>query len=236
MGVLMPIAGRIYDRIGPRWPAVIGLGIVAVATYLLRTLTIDTPRGQVMQLLAVLGLGLGLAMMPIMTGGIAVIPVAQSSVASAFNNVVRNVAAALGLAGLTAILTIQQAQQLAGRAALLPATIPTPHLGPPGTPDWLGTWAVYHQTQLQVFVAAIDDLFLISSALAALGAVTALLLRSRSSTTTTASPTQPPATTHQRLPMARPHHRSAQAGSLSPADLDQRGDHRAIGPIPRRAP
>ena len=31
-------------------------------------LTIDTPRGQVMQLLAVLGLGLGLAMMPIMAG------------------------------------------------------------------------------------------------------------------------------------------------------------------------
>ena len=25
MGVLMPIAGRLYDKIGPRWPAAIGL-------------------------------------------------------------------------------------------------------------------------------------------------------------------------------------------------------------------
>lgn len=192
MGVMMPLAGRIYDRIGPRWPAVIGLGVTAAATYLLRTLTLDTPRGHVMELLAVLGLGIGLAMMPIMTGGIAAIPVAQSSVASAFNNVVRNVAAALGVAGLTAILTIQQAQQLAGRAELLPTTTPTPQLGPPGAPDWLGTWAVYHQTQLQVFVAAIDDLFLISSALAALGAVAALLLRSGPAATPPATPAASP--------------------------------------------
>lgn len=194
MGVMMPLAGRIYDRIGPRWPAVIGLSITAVATYLLRTLSLDTSRGHVMELLAVLGLGIGLAMMPIMTGGIAAIPVAESSVASAFNNVVRNVAAALGVAGLTAILTIQQAQQLAGRAELLPATTPTPQLGPPGTPGWLGTWAVYHQTQLQVFVAAIDDLFLISSALAAVGAIAALLLRSGPAATAAASATSPPAT------------------------------------------
>ena len=55
--------------------------------------------------------------MPIMAGGIAAIPVAQSNIASAFNSVVRNVSAALGVAGLTAILTIQQTQQLAGRAA-----------------------------------------------------------------------------------------------------------------------
>ena len=30
MGLLMPIAGRVYDRIGPRWPATIGLAIVSL--------------------------------------------------------------------------------------------------------------------------------------------------------------------------------------------------------------
>lgn len=55
-----------------------------------------------------------------------------------------------------------------------PRVPPTPHLGPPATPDWVGQYASYQQTQLQVFVAAIDDLFLI----AALGALGALLLRS----------------------------------------------------------
>jgi EmrB/QacA subfamily drug resistance transporter len=178
MGVLMPIAGRVYDRIGPRWPAVIGFVFVAGGTYLLHTLTIDTPREHVMWLLVLLGIGPGLAMMPVMTGGIAVIPLSHSNNASAYNNVVQRVSSALGLAVLTAILTTQRVQQLAGRAALVPANTPTPHLGGPAVPNWLGGYAVYHQTQLQVFVGAIDDLFLIAAALGALGVLAALLLRS----------------------------------------------------------
>jgi EmrB/QacA subfamily drug resistance transporter len=178
MAVLMPIAGRIYDRIGPRWPAVIGLTIGAVSTYSLRTLTVDTPREHVMWLLAVMGVGLGLAFMPIMTAGLAAIPVARVNAGSAFNNVMRNVAGALGVAGLTAILTIQRAQQMAGRAALLPPNTPVPHLGPPGTPDWVSRYALYQQTDKQVFAGAIDDLFLIAAALFVVSALAALLLRS----------------------------------------------------------
>jgi EmrB/QacA subfamily drug resistance transporter len=193
MGLLMPIAGRVYDRIGPRWPAVIGLSIVAYSLYLLHTLTLDTPREHVIWLLMMLGAGLGMAMMPIMTGGIAAIPVTQSNIASAFNNVVRNVSGALGVAVLTALWTSQQAQQLAGRAALLPANTPTPHLGAPAIPNWVGPYAVYQQTQLQVFVTSLDDLFLIVAALAALGVLGALLLRSGPTTTApvgTAAPAQ----------------------------------------------
>ncbi len=178
MGVLMPITGRLYDRIGPRWPVAIGLAIAALGAYLLHTtLTVDTPREQVMWLLVILGAGLGMAMMPIFTAGIAAIPVANASTASAFNNVVRNVAGALGLAVLTSILISQQAQLMAGRAALLPADTATPDLGstaPPGA----GLYATYQQTQLQVFVAALDNLFLIAAALCALGALSGLLLRS----------------------------------------------------------
>ena len=178
MAMLMPIAGRLYDRVGPRWPAVIGLAIVAGGTYLLHTLTLDTSREHLMWLLVVLGTGLGLAMMPIFTGGLAVLPVTHVNTGSACNNVVQRVSAALGLAVFTAIWITQQAQQMAGRAALLPANTPTPHLGGPAIPDWLGVYATYRQTQLQVFVTALDDLFLISAALSALGALGAFLLRS----------------------------------------------------------
>ncbi|HEY6425052.1 MAG TPA: DHA2 family efflux MFS transporter permease subunit [Pseudonocardiaceae bacterium] len=177
MGFLMPIAGRVYDRIGPRWPATIGLTIVAVSTYLLHSITLDTSREHIMWILVLQGAGLGMAMMPIFTGGIAVVPISQVNAASAFNNVVQRVSGALGLAVLTAILTTQQAQQMGGRNALLPAHTPTPHLGP-GVPDWLGTYATYRLTQLQVFVGAIGDLFLITCALSALGALGALFLRS----------------------------------------------------------
>jgi EmrB/QacA subfamily drug resistance transporter len=206
MAVLMPIAGRVYDRIGPRWPATIGLSIVAYAIYLLHTLTLDTPRGHVMWLLMLLGAGLGMAMMPIMTGGIAAIPVAESNIASAFNNVVRNVSGALGVAVLTAIWTTQQAQQLAGRAALLPADTPTPHIGGPAVPDWVSTYGLYQQTQLQVFVAGLDDLFLIAATLAALGALGALFLRSGPAPAAQTSSTPPPQPTASETPVNGPVH------------------------------
>jgi EmrB/QacA subfamily drug resistance transporter len=178
MAVLMPIAGRIYDRVGPRWPATIGVALVAVATYLMHSLTIATSREQIIWWLMLRAVGLGLAIMPIMTGGIAAIPAAQVNAASAFNNIAQRTSAALGLAVLTAIFTTQQAQQLAGRAALLPADTVTPHLGGPAVADWVGAYATYQQTQLQVFVGGLDDLFLIAAGLSALGALGALLLRS----------------------------------------------------------
>jgi EmrB/QacA subfamily drug resistance transporter len=187
MGVLMPITGRLYDRIGPRWPAFIGLTIVAAATYLMHNLTVDTSREQLVLWLMLRAVGLGLAMMPIMAGGIAVIPTAQVSAASAFNNVAQRTAGALGIAVLTAILTTQQAQQLAGRAALLPAGTAVPHIGGPTVPDWMGAYALYQQTQLQVFVGGLDDLFLIAAGLSALGALGALLLRSGPAPATPAS-------------------------------------------------
>ncbi|MGH3837538.1 MAG: MDR family MFS transporter [Pseudonocardiaceae bacterium] len=177
MAVLMPIAGRVYDRIGARWPAAIGLTIVAAGTYLLHTITIDTSREQVIWLLMLQGAGLGIAMMPIFAGGMAILPVSRVNVASAFNNVAQRVSGALGLAVLTAIFTTQQAQQMAGRAALLPTNTATPDLGPT-VPTWMSQYATHRVTELQVFAGALDNLFLIAAALAALGALGALLLPS----------------------------------------------------------
>ncbi len=188
MATLMPLAGRIYDRIGPRVPAVIGLVTAACAAYLLHTMTVDTSREQIMWYMMLLGAGIGLAMMPIFTVGIAVIPMTKVNVASALNNVAQRVSGSLGLAGLTAILTVQQAQQLAGRADLLPASTPTPDLGPT-VPDWMSVYNTYELTELQVFVGAVDNLFLITSALSALGALGALLLPSRSALTAAARST-----------------------------------------------
>jgi EmrB/QacA subfamily drug resistance transporter len=178
MGILMPIAGRIYDRIGPRWPVMCGLTIAAVATYLLHTITLDTSRGHIMWLLMLQYAGFGLGMMPLFSAGLAVIPPKHTSTASAFNNVVQRSAAALGVAVFTSILIRQQAQLLAGRSALVPQDTSVPHLGPPGTPDWTGLWATYHQTELRVFAGAINDIFVIMAGLCMLGALGSLLLRS----------------------------------------------------------
>lgn len=95
-------------------------------------MTLDTSR--VIWLLVVQAVGLGIATMPIMTGGIAVIPLTHVNVASACNSVVQRISGALGIAALTVILTTHQAQQLAARAALLPTGTPTPDLAPTAPP------------------------------------------------------------------------------------------------------
>jgi hypothetical protein len=57
--------------------------------------------------------GLGLSMMPIMTGGLSALPAALSSAGSAFNTLTQRVSSALGLAVLTALATVQEAQFMA---------------------------------------------------------------------------------------------------------------------------
>jgi hypothetical protein len=44
LAVLTPISGRLYERIGPRWLAVIGLLIVAVNIYRMHQIILDSLR------------------------------------------------------------------------------------------------------------------------------------------------------------------------------------------------
>ncbi|MGH3586723.1 MAG: DHA2 family efflux MFS transporter permease subunit, partial [Pseudonocardia sp.] len=176
--IMMPISGRLYDRLGPRLPAVVGLVLVAVGTWLMTEIRVDTPRDHIMWLLVIRGFGMGLAMMPIMTGGLAAVPPHLVSRAGAFNNVVQRTSAALGIAVLTALLTNTQAQTMADRAALVPANATPPVIGPAGTPPLLGLSAWYQQINVQVYVVALDDIFLITTVISVLGVLGALLLRS----------------------------------------------------------
>ncbi|MHA6628422.1 MDR family MFS transporter [Pseudonocardia sichuanensis] len=178
MAVLMPAAGRIYDRIGARWPAVIGLSIVAYATYLMRDLTVVTSEGEIVALLCFRAVGMGLSMMPIMTGGIAAVTPGLVGSASAFNNVAQRVSAALGLAVLTSFMTINQSQISADRSALVPSGTPMPSLGPGPDGEMVATMTAYQQIQTQVYVTSLDNVMLIITWTSILGVVLALFLRS----------------------------------------------------------
>ena len=119
MAVIMPVAWQIYDRIGAKWPAAIGLAVVAWTTWDMASLTPDTPHGRLELILAVRAAGIGLAMMPIMTGGLSALPADRTSGGSALNTVVQRTSSAIGLAAMTALMTLQQAQELADRTGLM---------------------------------------------------------------------------------------------------------------------
>ncbi|MDT7581292.1 MAG: hypothetical protein QOK35_2556, partial [Pseudonocardiales bacterium] len=178
MAVCMPIAGRIYDRFGPRWPAVVGLSVNAWGTYEMHVLTLDTTHAHLIWLLCLRAFGMGIGMMPIMTGGIAAVPPSQVSRASAFNNVVQRTSAALGLAVLTALVSRTQAQMGDDRAGLMATGTPIPRMGAGPNGEMMGMYAVYQQTQLQVFVEAMDVLFVVTAIITVVGVALAFLLRS----------------------------------------------------------
>lgn len=176
----MPVAGKLYDKIGQRWLAVVGLGISAYGTYLLCGITPDMTHGNVVLWTCVRTAGMGLAMMPITTAGIAGLPPAKVNEGSALNNVARQVSGALGLAVLASIASMQQAQLSADRGALLTQArmAEVPVLGPPDGQNLTGLYALYQQTQLAVLASSYGDIFLLTAAFTLVGAVIALLMRS----------------------------------------------------------
>jgi len=178
MAVAMPLAGRIYDRIGPRWPALVGLAICTWGTFLLHDLTPETPRHTIALVLMFRAAGMGLAMMPIMTAGLAAVAPAIVPSGSAFNNIVQRVSAGLGLAILGALLTTANAQFLADRSGLTADGAPIPSLGPGETGRMLGGYVAYSQISNEAFVDALDNIMIIVTIVTAIGFILAVFLRS----------------------------------------------------------
>jgi MFS family permease len=184
--VMMPIAGRLYDRIGARWPSALGLGLDGAGTLLMTGINADMTRTELAWWMMIRAAGLGLAMMPIITSGISSLPANTIGSGSAFNALTQRVSSSLGLAALTALATAQQAQYLADRAALLPA------LGADAEPltshlDQARLIAVWRELQLQVQAQAYSNTFLLTGLAALAGVGLALLLRHGQPTATGAA-------------------------------------------------
>jgi EmrB/QacA subfamily drug resistance transporter len=182
MSVLMPVSGRLYDRIGARWPAAIGLLLTAVGTYMLRGITPDTARTQLILVTIVRNVWIGLAFMPIMTGSMAMVTHDRVGAASAINNIVQRVASALGLAVLTSVMIAHQAQQVVSRGAFLPSVSPGfPDLQHLAARGQAGILALLNAAENQAFGGGLGDVFLLTAGLIAIGALLALMLPDRPS-------------------------------------------------------
>jgi len=168
MAVLMPVAGRLYDLVGPRYLAFFGLLVAAAGTFLLMGINPDMTQGELIFWMCVRAAGTGLAMMPIMTGGLSSLPTDLTTSGSAINTVSQRVSAALGLAGLTAVVSSQQSGLMAARAALV-------RVGsmPPSEVS-----AVYQRTQLDVLAQSYSNVFLLTAILTLVAAGLSLMLRS----------------------------------------------------------
>jgi EmrB/QacA subfamily drug resistance transporter len=111
--VTMPLGGRLYDRIGPKVPVVAGLIIAGAATFWMRIIDVTTPDSLLRLMLFVRSMGIGLAMMPVMTYALASVEQKMTAQASSIMNVSRTVFASLGIAIFATMLSNFQKTNLA---------------------------------------------------------------------------------------------------------------------------
>ncbi|MEW6172783.1 MAG: DHA2 family efflux MFS transporter permease subunit [Bacillota bacterium] len=171
-GAVMPVSGRLFDRIGAVPLGLAGLSLVTVTTYMLHTLTPDTPIRYLQYILCVRSFGLGLYMMPISATGMNTIPKALVGQASALSNTIRQIAGSFGIAYMTHVLVTRQAFYAARIAEGV--VIGSPSASQISALSGTGTAgremilsAVSGLVQRQAMVAGMGDTFLTAAVLAA---------------------------------------------------------------------
>ncbi|WP_425464878.1 MDR family MFS transporter [Paenibacillus piri] len=147
---LMPIGGRLFDKIGARPLAMTGLGLITAGFVMLSRISPDTSLTYTMLSLVMLGGGSGLTMMPLNTHVLQSAPKRLVGRVTPLTTAAQQVMVSFAVAGLSGYLT----SQLTG------------HMKESGGTDPIGS-----------AVAAYGDTFLLSAGIACAGALLGLILR-----------------------------------------------------------
>ncbi|WP_152658678.1 MDR family MFS transporter [Devosia chinhatensis] len=113
MGLMGPIVGRLFDRVGPRPLLVPGVILVSAVMWALTMVGTDTPVWAVVAGHVTLSLGLALTFTPLFTSSMGSVPMPLYSHASAILGSVQQVAGAAGIALFVAVMSLRTAASAA---------------------------------------------------------------------------------------------------------------------------
>ncbi|MFQ7057281.1 MAG: MFS transporter [Turicibacter sanguinis] len=105
MGVMNPITGKIFDKYGARYLALIGLTILTLGTFGLSFLTPDTTKTYVIVVYALRMLGIAMLTMPLTTSGLNSLHRDLYAHGNAANNTLRQVAGSIGTSIIITIMS-----------------------------------------------------------------------------------------------------------------------------------
>jgi len=105
MGLMSPVTGRIFDRFGAKWLAIIGLSIITITTFMLTHLTATTSFSFLTVVYAIRMFGISMVMMPVTTAGLNQLPSKLIPHGTAMSNTLRQVMGSIGTALLVTIMT-----------------------------------------------------------------------------------------------------------------------------------
>jgi EmrB/QacA subfamily drug resistance transporter len=104
LGIAMPLAGRIYDRTGPRPLLIAGFGLLLINTWQLAQLRADTPLSWILVLVALRGLAGGLTVQTTFVTALSVVPQRLLPRGSSLVNGTRQVVQAIAVAVMATVL------------------------------------------------------------------------------------------------------------------------------------
>ncbi|WP_442951552.1 MDR family MFS transporter [Paenibacillus sp. GYB004] len=105
MGIMSPVTGRLFDKFGAKWLAVVGLGLIAASLWQFAFLSVSTPYFTIMIFNTLLMLGISMLMMPVMTNALNELPSRLYPHGTAIISTLQQVAGAVGTALLVTIMT-----------------------------------------------------------------------------------------------------------------------------------
>ncbi len=103
MGLVSPIAGRVYDKVGARRMALVGFSILAIGTIPFTFLTAATPDHFITLMYAVRMFGIAMVMMPLTASAMSALPPHEAAHGTAANNTARQIASAIVVALLSSV-------------------------------------------------------------------------------------------------------------------------------------
>jgi MFS family permease len=103
--VTMPIAGILADRIGPGKIVLTGIVVITFGMGMFTQVGVDTSYAFLLASLFVMGLGMGATMMPIMSAALATLSHESTARGSTLLNITQQVAASIGTALFSVLLT-----------------------------------------------------------------------------------------------------------------------------------
>jgi EmrB/QacA subfamily drug resistance transporter len=99
-----PIAGRLTDRLGPRWLIAGGLVLIGASMLWQSRITVDTSFGYLLPAFIVMGAGIGLVMSPMSTAAMNAVDRTKAGVASGTLSMSRMIGGTFGVAALGALV------------------------------------------------------------------------------------------------------------------------------------
>ncbi|MBP3950975.1 MDR family MFS transporter [Bacillus suaedae] len=110
MGIMSPITGRIFDKVGARWLAVTGLAILTLSSFAFINLSTDTSMMYITIMYSIRMFGLSMVMMPVATAALNQLPKHLIPHGAAMDNTMKMMASSVGTAILVTVMTTTEAR------------------------------------------------------------------------------------------------------------------------------